>query len=163
MSGRGPQRYWTAWHSRSRKMDPATCGVWLCLKAPRYLEGKHQPATRGCGRFNTYRARQKRGVGIYADVRCKWCNRRVRFMMNRADSLVDGRGRCRPVKWLPMPNASNAELNMRMEALNRQRSRVHWDGYITAGELQGLELDSKRHQYEGVECDPPEGEEDERK
>ena len=87
-------------------------GIWLCTKnrnpsllnrydAPnsKWATKTHAERPQGCGRWQVYVSKKERGKWDFIDVRCKNCNRRVKFQPYRRD----GRGRPRPIRFKERP------------------------------------------------------------
>lgn len=114
---------------RGRKDMPR--GVWLCQAwgLKKYGEPASRPGGKGCNRWNVYISSGNNGGGV-ADVRCKTCNKRVKFHLSvRGD---EHRGRPRVVRFLRRPDHMPAEA-----LLQEVRTRNRYNA--TGEEIQTLE------------------------
>jgi len=82
--------------------------------------GSPQHATQGCGKANVYVARSEGPPERKIDVRCSWCQRRVKFQWKRQSE----RGRPCPVSVLDGRDRTDEELNDWMAAINGGFYRV---------------------------------------
>jgi hypothetical protein len=79
-----------------------TKGVWLCQRMglKKYGVPASRPGGAGCNRWNVYISSGNKGGGV-ADVRCKTCNKRVKFRLSVPGE--ENRGRPRVVLFLRRP------------------------------------------------------------
>jgi len=114
-------------------------GVWLCQRmgVKKYGVPASRPGGGGCNRWNVYISSRNNGGGV-ADVRCKTCNKRVKFHLNVPGD--EHRGRPRVVRFLRRPSSMPAEaLLQEVRTRNRYMATgeeiATLEGFVKASEM----------------------------